>query len=190
MEKRLFDSVYATVKNWWISLIIGILSLALGVVFLFKPAGALAALVILFVVSFFIAGLFDIFFAVSNRKIIRGWGWTLAAGIIDILLGVFLLFIPAATPWVMIYFVGFWILFQSIWAIGISVDFQRSGVDGWGWMLALAILGIILSFAFILSPVFASGFIVAIAAVAFIVYGIFRIYLSIKYRSLKKDLDD
>ncbi len=185
MKNDLMDAARSAVKNWWVSLIIGILSLGLGIIFLAKPLDALITLSILFVAGFLVTGLFEIIFAVSNKDSLNGWGWTLASGIIDLLLGILLFSTPGITPMIMAYFVGFWIMFQSIWAIGMSCELQKIGVKDWGWLLALAILGIIFSFVFIMSPAFAAEFIVSLAVIAFILYGIFRIYLAFKFKSIK-----
>ena len=190
MVNNTLNSVQRTVKNWWISLVVGILSIVLGILFLLKPLDAWITLIILFIVSFFIIGISQLVFSISNRKILRGWGWTLAGGILSILVGCLLLNIPTVTPTIMIYFVGFWIMFQSIWAIGVSVELQRWGVKGWGWLLALAILGLLFSFMFIFtSPFTATGFIVIMAAASFIAYGVFSIYLSVQLKSIKNQID-
>lgn len=189
MKTDLFKRVRTSANHWWVSLVIGLLSVAIAGIFIFQPLNAFYTLTILFVAGFFIAGISEIVFAISNKDFVSGWGWTLAAGIIDILLGILLLCIPESMPWAMIYFVGFWILFQSIWGIGISVDLQRAEIKEWGWMLALSILGVIFSFIFLISPMFASEFIVIMAILAFLMYGIFRIYLAIKLKSLKNRLE-
>lgn len=191
MKNDLLHTARVAVKNWWISLLVGVLSIVLGVLFIAYPVDGFATLSIMFVISFFVAGLLEIIFSISNRHSIDGWGWTLASGIIDILFGVLLLYIPLSTPFIMIYFVGFWIMFQSVWGIGVSCDLQRAGVPDWGWLLALAILGLIFSFVFLMSPIYyTSGFVLALAAVGFIVYGIFRIYLSSKLKSFKNKVSD
>jgi len=189
MRNDLLNSARRAVKYWWLSLIVGLLALGIGVWCLFKPLEALLTLTILFVTGFIVVGVLEIIFAISNKNAIDGWGWTFASGIIDLALGLLLLFIPIETPLIMIYFVGFWIMFQSVWAIGMAVDLQKIRIDGWGWLLALAILGLIFSFVFILSPGFGGGFIVALMSISFIAYGIFRIYLSFKFKSYKDKLD-
>ncbi len=188
MKNSLSRTAQEAVKNWWISIIIGILSLILGFIFIYQPFDALATLVIFFVIGFFIAGIFEIVFALSNKDYITGWGWSLVIGIIDILLGILLVSTPLLTPIAMIYFFGFWVMFQSIWGIGISVDLQQIGAKGWVWLLILSILGVLCSFVFLLSPSIAPGFIISMAAVAFFVYGIFRIYLGIRLKSLKNEM--
>ncbi len=149
----------------------------------------MATLSILFIAGFLASGTLEIIFAISNRKTLAGWGWTLVSGIIDLALGALLLAVPAITPIILVYLVGFWIMFRSIWAIGSSVELQRSGVSGWGWLLALAILGLITSFIFMFIPIAGGAMIVAFAAIAFISYGIFRIYLAFKLRSIKNFIE-
>ena len=181
----LSKTVQGTVRNWWMSLIIGVLSLLFGVIFILQSVDGLCTLTYLFTLGFTVAGIFEIVFAFSNNNFIIGWGWGLAGGILDILLGVMLLFTQDATPSMMVYIVGFWVMYKSICGIGISCDLKRLLVDGWNRLLILSILCLLLSFIFIVSPMLTSEFIIVIAAIAFILYGIFRIYLSIKFKSLK-----
>ena len=191
MRNDLFYSGKQAVKNWWVSLLIGVVAVALGIWCAVTPLTTLVALTIVFAVAFLVSGISEIVFAVSNQKVLKGWGWTLVSGIIDLVFGFILISLPVeAIALVLTYFVGFWIMFQSIWAIGTSVELQRNNVRGWGWLLALAIAGVIMSIIFILSPVFTTGFIIWIISLSIIIYGIFRIYLGFKLRSLHKEMEE
>jgi uncharacterized membrane protein HdeD (DUF308 family) len=191
MKNDLFYSVKQAVKYWWVSLLIGLLAIGLGIWCLSSPWATIAALSIVFAASFFVSGIFEIIFAISNKNTLKGWGWTLVSGIIDLLFGIMLISMsPAVIAIVLSYFVGFWLLFQSIWGIGGAAELQRNGVKGWGWLMALAILGVLMSFLFIMSPALTSGFIVSLISISFVVYGIFRIYLGVKLRSLHKEMED
>ncbi|MBS5907634.1 MAG: HdeD family acid-resistance protein [Dysgonomonas mossii] len=191
MRNDLFYSVKQAVKYWWVSLLIGLLAIMLGVWCLTSPWTTITALSIVFSVTFFVSGVFEIIFAVSNRNTLKGWGWTLVSGIIDLLFGIILISMsPAVIAIVLSYFVGFWVMFQSIWGIGAAVELQRNGAKGWGWLLTLAVLGVILSFIFIMSPVLTSGFIVALISISFISYGFFRIYLGMRLKSLHKEMEN
>lgn len=191
MKNDLFYSAKKAVKFWWVSILIGLLALALGIWFIFTPLTTLVALAIVFAAAFLVSGIFEIIFAISNKSVLRGWGWTLASGIIDLIFGFILIAMPIDVLTLLLtYFVAFWVMFQSIWAIGTSAELQRNGVKGWGWLMALAILGVIMSFVFIMSPVFTSGFIVALVSISFIAYGCFRIYLGCKLKSLHNEMDN
>ncbi len=190
--KNVIEGVKSTVNNWWISLVIGIIAIILGIWCMFTPVATLAALTIVFVVAFFISGIAEIVFAVQNRKIMYGWGWALTGGILELLLGCMLLAIPApAITAVLIYFIGFWIMFRSIWAIGAASELQKYGVKGWGWMLTIAILALLFSIIFIFSsPLFGGTFVVIFFCIAMLVYGIFRIYMAMMLKSIKNAIED
>ena len=84
--KTIFDELQQEVKNWWISLILGILYVIVAISLMFSPLSGYAVLSILFSVSMLFSGLLEISFAVSNRRRVSSWGWYLAGGIIDMIL--------------------------------------------------------------------------------------------------------
>ncbi len=185
---EIVNTIRGAIKNWWISVLIGLLFLVAGIFSIIKPVEAYASLTILFEVFFLVGGVFEIIYAASNSKFDNSWGWTLVAGIIDVLIGLMLVFSPIEVSGMMLlYFVGFWIMFRSLWAVGISIDMQMIGMKGWGWLLAWAILGLIFSCIFIFSsPIFGGSFIVAFVSVALMMYGIFRIVAGIRLRKVGK----
>ncbi|MGI6572034.1 MAG: HdeD family acid-resistance protein [Fermentimonas sp.] len=186
------ESMKRAVKNWWISLLMGILAIVMGIFCFAAPGASLIGLTYIFVIGFILGGILDIVFAVSNRDYVYGWGWTLAAGILELLLGVMLFTLPAASITViLVYFVGFWILFRSIWSIGESAQLRMLRVKGWGWALALSILCTILSFLYLLSPTFSKGvFVIALVGISMLVYGIFRIVMAFEFRQIGKQLKE
>lgn len=191
MKNDLFYSVKQAVKHWWVSLLIGLLAIGLGIWCIVSPWATISALAIVFAINFLVSGIFEIIFAFSNKNTLKGWGWTLVSGVIDLLFGFILISMPpAAIALVLSYFIGFWLMFQSIWGIGSAAELQRNGVKGWAWLMALAIVGVLMSFLFIMSPALTSGFIVSLVSISFIAYGTFRIYLGIRLKSLHKDIEE
>ncbi len=190
MENNLFYSVKKAVKYWWISPIIGLISIFLGFWCIINPLSTLTIIGALFIASFIVTGIFEIIFAISNRNTLTGWAWTLVSGIIDLIFGFLLLAIPIGTITALLFFVGFWVMFQSIWLIGSAIELQRSGIKGWGWTLASGILGLILAFILIANPVFAAGFIIYLFALSLFMYGATRIYHGFKLRSLHKEIEN
>lgn len=191
MEKDFLSVVKQATKNWWLSPIIGILAILLGIWCITSPWTTIIALSYVFAITFIITGLSEIILAVSNRNGTTGWGWSLASGIIDLLFGIILLALPTPViTLILSYFIGFWIMFHSIWGIGVACELQRINVKGWGWLLALAIMGVIMSFVFILSPVFTTGFIVALVSISFLFYGLFRIGLGFRFKALNKEIKE
>jgi len=187
MENDFLDKIRKAVKYWWVSLLVGIVSIVVGIWSLTDPLTTFFALTVVFIAGFLINGIFEIVFAVSNKDTLSGWGWTLSIGIIDILFGILLMANMQIAPEILALFIGFWLLFQAFWGIGISVDLSRYKNSGWGWLLAFAIIGLILSIFLIAQPIVAGYFATIFVGSLFIIYGIFRIFLSLKLKSLKND---
>lgn len=187
MKETLSQTVKQTVKYWWVSLLVGILSIALGIFAMVVPAATLITLSIVFGWVILFSGIMLLIFAISNRKEITGWGWYLASAIIDIIIGIFLVASPAASMLFLLMFVGFAIMFQSIWGIGASLELQTLGSKQWGWLLFLGILGLILSFFLILNPSFSGSFVIVMFSLALLVYGIFRICYAFDLKKFGKD---
>lgn len=189
MENLLLSHIKEQSKYWWTSLIVGITAIILGIWFLVTPLTALIAMTYFFVAGFLISGAFDITFAVSNRKILPGWGWTFAGGIIDVLFGLMLVALPVAvTTSLFVYFIGFWILFRSIWAIGISAELNN--YMNAGALLVLSILSLLFAIFYLFSPAFGGLTIVALAAIAFITYGSFRVYYAFRLKAINKKIKE
>ena len=66
-------------KNWWLLTIVGILITFLGFWVYQNPLTDYIGLSILFSVIIFISGVFEIIFAITNKKIVKSWGWMLTS---------------------------------------------------------------------------------------------------------------
>ncbi|WP_430612845.1 HdeD family acid-resistance protein [Flavobacterium sp. JP2137] len=189
MENRVIKTMNSAVKHWYLSVIVGILFILLGFWILRTPLEAYITLALLFSISFFVNGIFEIIFSISNRKGLQSWGWFLTMGIIDLLFGLWLMRSPELSLTVLPLFVGFMILFRSVSTIGFSIEIQAYGSKKWGWLLALGILGIVFSLILIWNPVIAGITIVFWTAMAFLTYGIARIVMGIRFKGLKSEID-
>jgi uncharacterized membrane protein HdeD (DUF308 family) len=182
------NQIQGIARNWYWELIMGILFIAVGVWVFMTPVSSYVALSIFFAVTFLVTGIMQISFAVSNRKHMEGWGWSLAGGIVDTLVGLLLVSTPAFSMAVLPFYIGFALLFRSSLAIGLSFDLGKWRVPDWGWLLLIGIVGVILAFIMIWNPVFAGLTIVAYTAMAFLAIGIFQVYLSFRLKKLNKEL--
>jgi len=109
-------------SGFFLQLLSGVLSIVVGVLFLRAPVGALAALTLLVACFLMVGGIFKIVAAVAYR--IAAWGWALAGGIIDLILGVMIWQEwPASALWVIGLFVGINLLFRGFnWiALGMAL---------------------------------------------------------------------
>ena len=190
MYNETFKSIKDTIKHWYLPLILGILFIAVGIWSIITPASTYLSLSIIFSVTFFVVGLLEIIFSVSYRKQLDGWGWSLASGILSVIIGVILIMHPQISIITLPIFVGFVVLYQSMMAIVWSIELKSYKVRNWGWLLFTGIVGTILSFFLIVNPLFAGLTIAVFTGVALITVGIFHIYFSIGLKKLNKEFKD
>jgi uncharacterized membrane protein HdeD (DUF308 family) len=124
----LIGGVIETVGSFWsrrwsgffLHLMTGVLSVIVGLLFIRAPVGAMLALTLLLACLLMVGGLFRIIAALTYR--FSSWGWPLASGIIDVILGVRIwMQWPASALWVMGLFLGISLVFHGADWIGVGL---------------------------------------------------------------------
>ena len=113
-------------SGFFLELLSGVLSIVVGLLFLRAPVGALAALTLLVACFLMVGGIFKVVAAVACR--FAAWGWPLAGGIINVILGVLIWRgWPASSLWVIGLFVGINLIFRGFnWiALGLALRSLR-----------------------------------------------------------------
>jgi uncharacterized membrane protein HdeD (DUF308 family) len=174
------------VKNWWWFVVKGLLLIIAGVAVFSRPLEGYVGLSVLFSIVMLGAGLAQIFFATSNSNVLKGWGWTLASGILDVVIAIYLLAFPTVTMATLPIILGFWLLFRSFYLIGASFDLKSLGVTDWGWLLFGGILSSILGWFVLYNPGAGAISIIYVSGSAFIVAGVFYLYFSAKLKAMNK----
>jgi uncharacterized membrane protein HdeD (DUF308 family) len=188
MYNETFKSIKDTIKHWYLPLILGILFIIVGVWATVTPVSTYLSLAILFSVTFFVAGFFEIIYSISYRKQLDGWGWSLASGILSFIIGVLLIIYPQVSIITLPLFVGFVVLFHSSMAIAWSIELKKYKISNWGWLLFAGILGVIFSFILLMNPLIAGLTVAVFTGISFITIGIFHIHFSIELKKLKKTI--
>lgn len=188
MNNPFLKTISTVIKHWYLPLLIGVLFLIIGLYTMFSPAEAYVTLAILFSLSFIFSGLSDLIFAIANRNEIDNWGWTLAMGILTLLVGIILYIHPEISMITLPFILGFLFLFRSVAGIGLALDMKAYGVQSWGYLMLLGVLGIILSFLMIWNPLFAGMTLVALTGLTLLTIGIFHVILALKLKKLKGKL--
>lgn len=180
-----FKTIKNTVRYWYMPLITGIIFILVGIFVFVTPLESYLTLSVFFSISFLVSGIFEVFFAVSNRKEMDNWGWFLVSGIFYLLTGIILVMNPEISITILPLFIGFTILFSSIHAIGIAYDLKNYGIMDWGNLAIIGFLGLLFSFFLIWNPVFTGISLIVWTGLAFVSIGIFGIYVSVKLKKLK-----
>ncbi|WP_070485708.1 HdeD family acid-resistance protein [Weeksella sp. HMSC059D05] len=186
MENNFLNSMRSTVKKWWVPLIAGILFIVIGIWCFVNPLMSYAALATFFSVTFLVSGIFESFFAFSNRNEMVNWGWSLAFGLLSVFVGLVLLSNPIFSLEVLAFYVGFLVIFRSVSGIGYSIDLKNYGVKNWGFALFFALIGLVLGIVLLVNPILAGYAAVVWFGLSLIATGIFSTTISYFLRLVKK----
>ncbi|HWB92227.1 MAG TPA: DUF308 domain-containing protein [Puia sp.] len=178
---NVITEIRQVVRYWWLFIVLGCALIVLGLGVMNQPVATFAGLSIIFECVFIVNGLLEIAFAISNYRSVHGWGWHLAGGILDLVIGALLIVNPVITAVALPYFVGFWLLFRSIAIIGRCFDLPVIWPER-AWMALLGVAGLIFSFMILWDPRLGVFSLVVWTAFAFITIGLFYIFLGLHLR--------
>ena len=176
-------------KYWWVPMLTGIFSIVIGIWCLCSPTTSLPVLACVFAALVVIAGIANICLAISARKSLPTWGWPLAMGILELICGIWLFTLPADVLTVtFIYVIGIYMIFVTINSIAEScmLDSYRSGMTG--WLLGFLLITLVLTIIFLAGPVAGGIAVWLYIGLSFISFGIYRLMLSAKIRSINKEI--
>lgn len=114
-------------RNWWLALLVGILTAVVGVLFLLDPFQGAAALTIVFGALFLVSGFFRLFY-VSQIRGVAGTGWGILNAVISIIIGgIILAGWPDTSTFILGLFLGIDLLFFGLFLILFGQACRRAG---------------------------------------------------------------
>ncbi len=162
-------------KNWWMYLLRGVLFIIVAILIFRNPLASLMGLtsVIGFLTLF--TGIIFVMGSISVRKLYNKWGWTLALGILDILLGGALLFSPALTAPLLIIFIGVWTVAIGMMESGLSLGLKKLRFKKWWVLLIMGLLSILFGGLIIFKPLIGALSVTMFMGMHFLFYGSYLI---------------
>jgi uncharacterized membrane protein HdeD (DUF308 family) len=120
----------------------GVLLIISGVVAMAMPAAAALATALLFAWLLIVSGGVELAYAIQTRAW-PGFGWKLASGILTLLLGIAILWMPLAGVASLAMLVGAFLFVGGITRIALA--FKLKPQRGWGWVLFDGLLSVVLA---------------------------------------------
>lgn len=187
MTKHVFNG--GITRFWWIPLITGILGVAFGIWCLCAPENSLPVLAYVFSGCICVAGLLNLSYGVINTHPQSNWGWSLALGILELIIGIWLFCLPEniLVP-TFIYTIGIYIVVAAINAICESCVMSGYANDWLGIIIGLLLCTLIFAVIFLSGPI-ADGIAVWLyIGISLITFGIYRIVLAAKIRKINRTI--
>ena len=117
-------------KHWWSHVILGIILLALGIVILIFPEASYITMSVLFGIVIALSGIMYIWMGFQRQ--LKGKGWYIVGGIVELGLGIFLTLNPALSAIALPMVLGFWLLFKGFSLLGLTLSVRSGEYAGWG----------------------------------------------------------
>lgn len=177
------------VRYWWLMLLIGIALFVLGILVFVYPAQSYVSMAVLFGWVILSAGILEVVLSASSDHFVTGRGWMLAGGVIQIILGLILVFNVALSAVTLPIVLGFWLLFRGFSTIGLGGDMRAMGISGAGWTIVGGVLLLLCALWMLFQPlVFGTAFVVVWLGVALLFAGVSAMALSFQLRTAHRCL--
>ena len=170
----------------WITLLKGVLLVVLGVWMFKMPRESFEGLAFLIGVIMVVGGLAETVFSYLARNRQGEWGWNLSGGILDIIIGIFLMINPMAILALISIFIGFWLILFSILIIRKSITQKRLGRESWSRNLFFGLVLLLLGIILIWHPQVVGITLIFWLAFSFITLGILRVILAFQAQNFMR----
>jgi len=169
-------------RNWWALALRGAAAIIFGIIALFWPPAAVAALVAVFGAYALVDGIFNLVAAVRAGREGQRWGALVFEGVVSLLVGVLTLFYPGVTALALVLFVGAWSLITGVAEIVAAIKLRRF-IEG-EWLLALSgILSVAFGVLLFISPMIGAIAIAIWIGAYAVVFGALLVGLALRLRS-------
>lgn len=176
-----FERCEQLIKHWWLSLIIGLAMLAMGLVVLVNPTASYLTFALWLGVLVALSGVVGIVQGVSSKNYFVRRGWLIVASIADIIIGILLMFNIALSAALLPVLLGIWLLYRGMTLIMQGADLRNYRVRDAGWVIFGGALIVAISLAVLFFPLSVGVEAVVLAvSIGFIVYGFTTISLSFR----------
>lgn len=178
----------ALIRNWWVLLLRGIISIIFGLMLWTLPTVAsIETLVLVFGIFVLADGLLQIWTAIMERKEHENWVLLLLLGVVSIVAGVMTFAVPGITAIVLLFYIAAWAIAKGVLEIIAAIRLRKEITGEW-----LLILGGIFSIIFggflMTNPAAGAVALIWVIATYTFVFGAAFVALSFKLKRLKHTL--
>ncbi len=158
-------------SSWQSTLVVGVLTLILGIIVSFHPTGSLNVVAVLFGVLMILSGIFHLIRVFDPEELNRVWAGI--SGLLFIVVGVILIRHLHLTRALIGLFIGITWIVQGLGAIiGGAAGGARGGR---GWWIAFGLVSIVAGIVVVATPTSSLNVLAVLLGIWFIIMGIFEI---------------
>ena len=175
------NEVRGTTGGWWLLLLIGVLSIAVGVTFLFKPDNSLATLAVIAGIFLLVDGLLEL--AASLMHATQSRGMVALVGVLSAIVGVLLIRHPIGGITAIALLIGIWLI--AVGVVRVVAAFELD--ERRGWSILAGVVELIAGIVIVVDPNIGYTTLALLAGIAFIVNGLGMFGLGWNMHTLRRE---
>lgn len=160
------DELREVTWGWWLALLIGVVSIIVGIIVIAKPSNSLATLAVIFGIFILVDGIVELVAALSAQT--QNRGLLAVIGVISVIAGVLLIRHPLGGVRAVALLIGIWLIAAGLVRFVAAFEAPENRLWRIGVSLVLAIVGVVI----VASPHIGYATLALITGIGFICYGI------------------
>jgi len=147
------------------------------------PSESLKAFSIIIGLIVGLSGLAELIFSIRYRKQTREWVWNTSGALLDLIIGILILFEPRVFLVIVTLVISISLLVAAVILVRSAVLSNQEGHRSWTWKLAFGILLFLLAVVLIFRPEVLAVTMMLWMGIAFISLGILRVFMAFQIHS-------
>ncbi|MBR5853484.1 MAG: DUF308 domain-containing protein [Alistipes sp.] len=181
MTEQQYEQSEYLINRWWLSLLIGIMAIAIGFLVLVNPVGSYYTFALWMGLAILLSGVMGLVQSLTSQNYFVRRGWLVLASVADIIIGIILLFNSLLAEMTLPLLLGFWLLYRGCVMLAQGFDLRSYGMRDAGWVIFYSIIVIALGIAVIWLPsTLGAEVVILFIAIGFITYGVSIISLAFR----------
>jgi uncharacterized membrane protein HdeD (DUF308 family) len=176
------ELVRTIAKAWWLGLIVGLITLAGGIVLVVYPGPTLTVIALLVGIELLIGGVFLIVGALGQSAGSRAWG--VLGGSLAVIAGVIVLRHPSGSILVVALAVGIYLILSGVLRLVGATESR----EGRGWLLFAALIDLALGIVIVSWPSFGITTLAIVLGIVLIVRGLALVVIALALRAAGREL--
>lgn len=181
-SQMLSKEIRESTAAWWLFLVVGLISVAAGVIVLAKPSNSLATLAVVAGVFVLIDGIFDL--VVSLRRHTENRGLAAVLGVLSVVVGVLLIRHPIGGVLAIALLIGIWLI--AIGVVRLIGAFEREHRI---WNIVVALIEVAAGIVIVSSPPIGFATLALLVGISFIANGVTTFALGWMMHSVRREAE-
>ena len=177
------EEIQEVTWGWWLVVLIGLVSVVIGVIVLLKPSNSLAALAVITGIFVLIFGIMEVISALFIQTVNRGLGTLI--GVLSAIVGILLIRHPVKGVTLVALLLGIWLVAVGAIRLVAAFDSDEHRV----WRFVLAIIEVVAGIVIVASPDIGYATLALLVGISLIANGVAMVLLGWTMHSVRRAAD-